>query len=62
MLFHEKLEKEVPHLYKLARKIDSHHTIWKILQLPPQHQRPVPERLLEEKHFHSPSQLLSSES
>jgi len=51
MLFHEKLEKEVPHLYKLARKIDSHHTIWKILQLPPHIRDLFQERLLEEKHF-----------
>ncbi|MEQ8224030.1 MAG: hypothetical protein ABRQ37_17065, partial [Candidatus Eremiobacterota bacterium] len=51
MLFHEKLEKEVPHLYKLAREIDSHHTIWKILQLPPHIRDLFQERLLEDKHF-----------
>ncbi|MEQ8170623.1 MAG: DUF4912 domain-containing protein [Candidatus Eremiobacterota bacterium] len=51
MLFHEKLEKEVPHLYKLARKIDSHHTIWKILQLPPHIRDLFQERLIEEKHL-----------
>jgi len=50
-LFHEKLEKEVPHLYKLAQKIDSHHTIWKILQLPHHIRDLFQERLLEEKQF-----------
>ena len=51
ILFHEKLEKEVPHIYKLAQKIDSYHTIWKILQLPPHIRDLFQERLLEEKHF-----------
>jgi hypothetical protein len=50
-LFHEKLEKEVPHLYRLAQKIDSNHTIWKILQLPPHIRDLFQERLIEEKQI-----------